>query len=133
MLFNDDDHRPVVIVAVAEGFLAVLQFVEVVFAPVPAVDKVEAVEVQDIRECLKDVGPFRAEVSAGKQVEEGHRQFLPIAPLEVIHAVEAGTAASFDLQEEVGSLANDKNELRLSAKVGDSYFAEVEGIAKLIY
>ena len=34
-------------------------------------------------------------------------QFLPIAPLEMVHAVEAGATAPFDLQEEVGSLAHD--------------------------
>ena len=106
MLFNDDDHRPVVVVAVAEGFLAVIQLVEVVFAPISAANRVEAVEVQDIRECLKDVVSIRAEVSAGKHVEEGHRQFFSIAPLKVVHAVEAGTSAPFDLQEEVGSLAH---------------------------
>ena len=60
-------------------------------------------------------------------------QFLAIAPLEMVHAVETGATAPFDLQEEVGSLAHDNNQLRLSAKVDDSYFAEVEGIAKLIY
>ena len=43
VLFDDDDHRSVVIVAVAECLLAVLQFVEVIFAPVTAVDEVEAV------------------------------------------------------------------------------------------
>ena len=106
MLFDDDDHRPVVIVAMAESSLAVLQLVEVVLAPVLAVDNVEAVEVQNVRECHKNISPFRAEVSAGVQVEEGHRQFLAIAPLEVVHTVETGTTAPFDLQEEVGSLAH---------------------------
>ena len=47
-------------------------------------------------------------------MEEGHRQFLPIAPLEMVHAVEAGATAPFDLQEEVGSLAH--SHLVLSAK-----------------
>lgn len=43
MLFDDDDHRPVVIVAMAEGFLAVLQLVEIVLAPVLTVDEVKAI------------------------------------------------------------------------------------------
>ena len=65
VLFDDDHHRPIVVVAVAERFLAVLQLVEVVLAPVPAVDEVEAVEVEDLREEREDVRPVRTEVSAG--------------------------------------------------------------------
>lgn len=65
VLFDDDHHRPVVVVAMAEGFLAILQLVEVVLAPVPAVDEIEAVEVEDLREEPEDVYPVRTEVSAG--------------------------------------------------------------------
>ena len=39
-------------------------------------------------------------------MEEGHRQFFPVAPLEMVHSVETGATAPFDLQEEVGSLAH---------------------------
>ena len=39
VLFDDDDHRAIVVVAMAKSFLTIFQFVEVVLAPVPAVDE----------------------------------------------------------------------------------------------
>jgi len=65
VLFDDDHHRPVVVVAMAEGFLAVLQLIEVVLAPVPAVDEVETVQFEDVGEEREDVRPVRTEVSTG--------------------------------------------------------------------
>ena len=99
MLFYDDDHRSVIVVAVAQCVLAVCQLIEVVFAPIPPVDVVKAFQIQDIFECLEDVGSFRTEVAAGEEVEECHRQFLAMAPLEVIDFVQARSAACFDLKE----------------------------------
>ena len=108
VLFDDDDHRAVVVVAVAEGFLAVFQLFEIVYAPVHGVDIDQTVHVlYYIFERLKEVRTFRTEVAAGQDMEEGHRQHFAIAPLEVIYFVQTRSAAPFNLKEKLCPLAHN--------------------------
>jgi len=84
---------------VAEGFLTVLQVVEIVFAPVEAVDEVESVQIcEAVSVELEDVRLFWLEISTREEMEECHRDVFVIAPLEVINAVQACSAATLDLQ-----------------------------------
>ena len=96
-VFGDDDHhRTIVVIAMAEGFLAFLQLVEIVFVPIPF-NHVKAVQVEALREEFEDVRFLGLEIPAGEEAQERHRQILAIAPLEVIHAIRSGSTAALDL------------------------------------
>lgn len=94
---NDDHHGTIVVVAVAEGFLALVQLVEVVFVLVPF-NHVKTVQVKASRKELKDVCFLGLEIPAGEKPQKRHRQVFSITPLEVIHSVQAGPTAALNLQ-----------------------------------
>lgn len=77
-VFVDDDyHRTVVVVAVAEGFLTVLQVVEIVFAPVETVDEVEPIQgFEAVRVELENVRFLSLEITAGEEMEETIGRYL---------------------------------------------------------
>ena len=99
VLRDDDHHRTVVIVAVAEGFLTLFQLIKVVFAPVKTVDEVESVQgFKTVRIELEDVHFLGLEVSNREEMQESHWQVFVITPLEVIHAVQTGSTGALDLK-----------------------------------
>jgi len=80
-IFGDNDyHRAIVVVAVAEGFLTLVQMVEVVFVPIPF-NHVKTVEVEALREELENVSLLGFKITAGHKAQKRHRQILAIAPL----------------------------------------------------
>ena len=96
ILGNNDYHRTIVIVAMAECLLVIVQLIEVVYVPI-AFEVIKAVESHSLCAELKDVLLLMLEVAAGEEVQEGHWQTLAIAPLEVIYFVEAGATSTLDL------------------------------------
>lgn len=96
ILGDDDHHRTIVVVAMAEGLLAIVQLVEVVDAPI-ALEVIKAIEFHSLCAELEDVFLLWLEVAAGKEMQEGHWQTFAIAPLEVIDFVEASATAALDL------------------------------------
>jgi len=82
---------------VAEGFLTLVQMVEVVFVPIPF-NHVKTVEVEALREEFKDVCLLGFEIPAGKEAQKRHWKILPIAPLEVIDTVQSSATAALNLQ-----------------------------------
>lgn len=86
ILSDDDYHRAIVVVAIAEGFLTLVKMVEIVFIPIPF-DYVKTVQVEASSEELEDVRLFGLEIPAGEESQERHRQILAVTPLEVIYAV----------------------------------------------
>ena len=100
-----DDHCSIVVVSVAQCTLAVHELVEVVTSPL-LFYVYDAIHLEDRGKEFKNVHRASSEVLTGKEVEKGHRHIFVITPLEVVHAVQACTAESFDLQENVCSLSH---------------------------
>lgn len=112
-IFGDDDHHgAIVVVAMAEGFLTLVQLVEIVFVPIPF-NHVKTVQVEALREELEDVCLLGFEITAGEESQKRHRQVFAIAPLEVVDSVQASATAALDLQKKVCSLSHDNYSLVL--------------------
>lgn len=71
ILGDDDHHRTIVVVAMAEGLLAIFQLVEIVDAPI-ALEVIKSVEFHSLCAELEDVLILRFEVAAGKEMKEDH-------------------------------------------------------------
>ena len=97
-VFGDDDHhRTIVVVAMTQGFLTLVQLVKIEFVPIPF-NHVKTVQVEAFREKLEDVRFLGLEVPTGEEAQERHWQILAIAPLQVIHAVQTCTTAALNLK-----------------------------------
>ena len=93
-IFGDDDHhRAIVVIAMAQNVLTLVQLVEVVFVPVPF-NHIKTVQIETSREEFEDVRFLGLEIPAGEEAQERHRQILAIAPLQVIHAIQTGATAA---------------------------------------
>lgn len=65
-LGDDDHHRAIVVVAMAEGSLTLVQLVEVVFVPIP-LNHVKAVKGEALREKFEDVRLLGLEIPTGEE------------------------------------------------------------------
>ena len=97
-VFGDDDHhRAIVVVTMAQSLLTLVQLVKIEFVPIPF-NHVKTVQVEASREEFKYVRLLGFEIPAGKEAQKRHRQILAIAPLEVIDTVQSGATAALDLK-----------------------------------
>ena len=79
--------------------MAILQVVEIVFAPVKTVDEIESVQRFEAASIeLEDVRFLWLEVSTREEMQECHGEVFVITPLEVINMIETCSTAALDLK-----------------------------------